>query len=391
MDKPYPLKADRGLSLIVEPNGTKRWELRYTLAGRDGRFGCGLYPDVSLAKACERRDAARVLVANGENPAQHRKIELAKVNADTVGAVVREWLETRQVRSAESTRQRIASRFDRYVIPYLGNKQLIRVTPLELLSCLKRVQATGHKDVAHRLRGECSQVWRYAIPSGRADRDMPHDLIGALEPHERKHFAALTEPADVARLMRDIPNYHGSPEVRAALVLSALLFQRPGEIRQMKWEQLNLDGAEWRYVVSKTKRKDGTVHIVPLPFQALDTLRELRPLTGRSPYVFPGARSSQRPLSNNAVRIALRAMGYTAEQMTAHGFRAMARSLLAEQGWPIDVIERQLSHKASGPLGAAYDRAKYLDERRRLMQAWADYLGSLVRDESKVVAINRAA
>lgn len=349
----------------MNPNGSKWWRLRYKLASKDNMLSVGTYPDVSLTKARAARDEARELIAAGINPSHHRRDEEAKAGRDTLEAIAREWLEVQRSKVKAQTVDRTLSRFERCLFPYLGKRLLNSIKPIDLLTCFKRLQATGATDAAHRLRSECSQLWRYAIPTGRAERDMPHDLIGLLDAHKSRHFAALTEPADVAKLMRDIHGYQGSPVVRAAVLLSALLFQRPGEIRQMEWAQVDLERAQWRYTVSKTN----TLHAVPLANQAVAALRELQPLTGRGRYVFPGARSSARALSDNGVRTALRTMGYTNEQMTAHGFRAMARSLLAERGWRTDAIERQLAHKAAGPLGSAYDRAQFLEERTRMMQS----------------------
>jgi len=276
-----------------------------------------------------------------------------------------------------------------FAFPALGDMPLDAIQPPDVLKAMRAVEKTGKLETMHRTKARISEVFRFAIGAGRATTDPTRDLRGLLRAKPKtRHHAALTDPAEVGQLLRAMWGYSGTPEVLAALKLSALLWQRPGEIRTMQWPQVKLDDAEpaWRYVASKT----GTDHIVPLSAQAVEILRELQPLTCRPSlpaphYAFPGARSRLRPMSENAVNVALRTLGYTGEQMTAHGFRATARTLLAEQGWAPDAIERQLAHKVSGPLGAAYDRAQYLNECRKMMQAWADYLDAL-RDGRKVVA-----
>jgi integrase len=266
---------------------------------------------------------------------------------------------------------------ERDVLPYIGKRPTTEIKTRELIAVFDRIRSRGVEETARRARTIVGQVFRYAIRRGIAEQDPTQALKGERRVKPVKHFAAFTDPDDVARLMRAIYDYKGTPEVRAAHKLSALLFQRPGEIRQMQWTQLDFEAAQWRYVVNKTKRHTGASHIVPLPVQAVAILHELHPLTGHGlglqpdapRYVFPTPKTKLRPLSENAVRQALRNMGFTNDEMTAHGFRAMARSLLAERGWKPDAIERQLSHKAAGPLGAAYDRAAYLEERRAMMQA----------------------
>jgi integrase len=272
------------------------------------------------------------------------------------------------------------------VMPALGDKPLTSIQPPDVLDALRAIERSGRLETLHRVKARISEVFRYAIATGRAVSDPTRDLRGALKPKRpTRHFAALTEPQQVGDLLRAIDGYTGTPEVRAALKLAPLLFVRPGELRAAQWSQFELDSdaPTWRYFVSKTK----VHHIVPLSAQAVAILRELQPLTGAGlelkpdapRYVFPGARSRLRPMSENAVTAALRSLGYTGEQMTGHGFRATARTLLAEMGWMPDIIERQLAHKPAGPLGAAYDRATFLVERRKLMQAWADYLDGLRR------------
>jgi integrase len=387
-DKPYKLPKESGLYLIVNPSGAKYWRLAYSFGGKEKGLSLGTYPLVPLSLARHRRDEARRLVAEGIDPSTHRRAQQAQqatVVDHAFAAVTQRWEADEMTANSDEYRASVRRMLDRDVLPYLGGRPVAEIKTRELIAVFDRIRERGVDETARRARSIVGQIFRYAIRRGVAEYDPTQALKGERRSTPVKHFAAFTEPDDVARLMQAIYGYKGTPEVRAALKLSAMLFQRPGEIRQMQWSQIDLDAAQWRYVVNKTKRHTGASHIVPLPSQAVAILRELYPLTGHvlglkpdAPrYVFPTPKTRLRPLSENAVRQALRNMGFTNEQMTAHGFRATARSLLAERGWKIDAIERQLSHKAAGPLGAAYDRAAYLDERTRMMQAWADYLDDL--------------
>lgn len=399
-DKPYKLPKESGLCLIVNPNGAKYWRFMYSFGGQEKTISLGTYPLIPLNLARQRRDAARRLVAEGIDPsAQRRKDrqEQAAAEVDTFAAVVDRWEADEMTANSDEYRASIRRMLDRDVLPYIGTRPLIEIKTRELIAVFDRIRERGVEETARRARTIVGQVFRYAIRRGIAEYDPTQALKGERRIKAVKHFAAFTDPSEVARLMRAIYDYKGTPEVRAALKLSAVLFQRPGEIRQMQWTQLDLDAAQWRYVVNKTKRQTGASHIVPLPSQAIAILRELHPLTGHGlglkpeapRYVMPTPKTRLRPLSENAVRQALRNMGFTNDEMTAHGFRAMARSLLAEMGWKPDAIERQLSHKASGPLGAAYDRAAFLDERKAMMQAWADYLDAL-RERHNVIPLRAA-
>lgn len=396
--KMYVLRDGRGLLLHVEPHGAKLWRLDYTRPGMRKRnlLSLGSYPTVSLKRAREKRDDARALLADGIDPGAKRKAEAAS-NPDTFAAIAREWVEQTEAKRAASTNKTIRERIDADLIPWLGERPIASITAPELLATLRRVEARGSLIVAKRLRQTAGQIFRYAVATGRAERDPSGDLRGALKsPAAERHHAAFTDPADVAGLLRAIDGYSGSPITRAALMLSPLLFVRPGELRAAEWPELDLDAGEWRIPARKMKMRQP--HIVPLSSQAVAILRDLQPLTGgvifgkpdAPRYVFPGARTRMRSMSNNTVNASLRRIGYTGEQMTAHGFRATARTLLAELGWLPDAIERQLAHKASGPLGAAYDRAQFLKERKKMMQAWADYLDKL-RTNANVVPIKRRA
>ncbi|WP_370306184.1 tyrosine-type recombinase/integrase [Sinimarinibacterium flocculans] len=400
-DRPYKLPREAGLFALVNPNGAKWWRLAYRFGGRELLLSLGTYPDVSLSTARQRRDEARRLIAAGVNPSDQRREarEAAAVAAlNTFSATVERWKADELAANSDEYQRNVARMLSRDVLPYLGGRPIAEIKTRELIIVFDRIRERGVDETARRARTIVGQVFRYAIRRGITEYDPTQALRGERRAKPVKHFAAFTDPADVAKLMQAIYGYKGTPEVRAALKLSALLFQRPGEIRQMQWSEIDFEAAQWRYVVSKTKRSTAQSHIVPLPAQALAILRELQPLTdgGLSlkpdapRYVFPTPKTKLRPLSENAVRQALRNMGFTNDEMTAHGFRAMARSLLAELGWKPDAIERQLSHKASGPLGAAYDRAAYLDERKAMMQAWADYLDRL-RTRSNVVALHARA
>lgn len=399
--KPYKLPREDGLFLLVNPNGSKWWRFTYRFNGREKLLSVGTYPDVPLSLARRRRDEARRMVAAGIDPSAQRQRETAKREQEaqtTFRVLANEWLAMKSGSLSESTHNKARWMLD-LVMPALGAKPLCSMQPPDVLAALREIEQTGRLETMHRTKARISEVFRYAIATGRAISDPTRDLRGALKAKRpTRHFAALTDPKQVSELLNAIHGYTGTPEVRAALKLAPLLFARPGELRAAQWSQFDLDSDSptWRYYVSKTK----VHHIVPLSVQAVAILRELRPLTDAGlefkpdapRYVFPGARSRLRPMSENAITAALRALGFAGDQMTGHGFRAMARTLLAEQGWMPDVIERQLAHKPSGPLGAAYDRALFLAERRKLMQAWADYLDVLreTRD-TRITLFRRAA
>lgn len=396
-DKPYKMADGGGLYLEVMPNGSKYWRQKYRYGGSEKRLALGVYPDVTLKTARKRRDEARELLASGVDPGAAKKAaKVADAGAESFEALAREWMAQTDAKRTARTNDTIRVRLEADLLPWLGRRPIADIKAPELLATLRRVEARGSVIVAKRLRQIAGQIFRYAVATGRAERDPTGDLRGALRsPPAERHHAALTTPAEVGELMRVIDSYRGQFVTRCALLLSPLLFVRPGELRAAEWTEFDLGAAEWRIPAGKMKMRQA--HIVPLSRQAVAILRELEPLTGRGVpakpdaprYVFPGARSHLRPMSNNTVCAALRRIGYTGEQMTAHGFRATARTLLAERGWKPDAIERQLAHKASGPLGAAYDRAQFLDERRKMMQSWADYLDDLKRG-ADVIPIHRS-
>lgn len=376
-DKPVKMFDERGLFLIVTPAGGKWWRLRYKIDGKEKLLSLGIYPDVGLKDARARRDVARKLLADGVDPGEHRKAAKAvKVEraANSFEVIGREWFEKNRATWAPSHADKIIKRLENNVFPWLGGKAIAEITAPDVLTVLRRIEGRGTLDTAHRAGGNCSQIFRYAIATGRAVRDPVPDLRGALPSARGGNFAAITEPAKVAELLRAIDAFSGTFVVKSALLLAPLLFVRPGELRRAEWAGFDLDKAEWGYFVTKTKSD----HLVPLASQAVAILKELHALTGHGRYVFPG-RDPQKAMSEAAVNAALRRMGYdTKTEITGHGFRAMARTILHEElHQKPEVIEHQLAHQVPDALGTAYNRTKFLNERKAMMQLWADYLDKL--------------
>jgi integrase len=375
--KPHKLFDGRGLFLLVTPTGGKWWRFKYRFGGKAKTLSLGVYPDVGLREARDRRESTRKLLSTGVDPGVERKATKAARAAEvaretgTFELIAREWFSRHTPGWAPGHADTVIRRLERDVFPWLGGRQVGEITAVELLEVLRRVETRGALETAHRIHQICGQVFRYAIATGRAPRDPSADLRGALPPVREKHHAAVTKPAEVAALVRSINSYHGSFVVRCAMRLAPLVFVRPGELRAAEWSEIDLDGAIWRIPAAKMKLR--AEHLVPLSRQAIEILSELRPLTGAGRYVFPSARSTSRPMSENAITAALRRMGYEQGQMTAHGFRTLASTLLNEMGWTGDAIERQLAHAERSGVREAYNRAEYLAERRRMMQAWADY------------------
>jgi len=372
--KPARLFDERGLYLEVTPSGGKWWRFRYRFGGKAKLLSMGTYPDVGLAKARERRDEARKLLADGIDPSQQRKATKAAGTeraANSFEVVAREWYGKMSPTWNTAHGVRIIRRLERDVFPWIGARPVAEVTAPELLGVLRRIEQRGALETAHRALQNCGQVFRYAIATGRAERDPSGDLRGALPPVKGTHFAAVTDPAKVGHLLRTLDGYQGTFTVQCALKLAPLVFVRPGELRAAQWADIDLDAAEWRFHVTKTD----TGHIVPLARQAVDILRELHALTGRGRYVFPGARSRERPMSENAILAALRRLEIGKDEMSGHGFRAMARTILDEVlGVRPDLIEHQLAHAVRDPNGRAYNRTAHLPARRDMMQQWADWL-----------------
>ena len=375
--KPVRLFDGGGMYLEVSPTGGKLWRMKYRFEGKEKRLSFGTYPAVSLKEARDKREEARKQLARGIDPAAQKKAlkaAKAELNANSFEVVAREWFDKFQPTRTKGHTSKIIARLERDIFPWLGAKPIASITAPDVLAVLRRIESRGAIETAHRAKGDISMVMRYGISTGRATRDPCPDLKGALTPSVPKHFAAILEPKEVGAFLRTMDGYTGTLTVRVALKLAPLLFCRPGELRHMKWSEINLEIAEWRYTTSKTK----TDHLVPLARQAVEALRELEPLTGRHEYVFAG-HDPKRPMSGNTVNAALRRVGFdTQKEITGHGFRAMARTILAEQlHLKPEVIEHQLAHKVADPLGGAYNRTKFLRERREMMQQWADYLDKL--------------
>jgi integrase len=388
-DKPYKMTDGDGLYLLINPNGSKWWRFDYRYAGKRKTLSMGTYPDTGLADAREKRDAARKMVAVRTDPGAHRKAEkVAGVEraANSFAVIAEEWLAKQTGKMSPATYEKARWTFDTLVNPWIGNRPIADIDAPEMLKLMQRIEERGAHETAHRTKQRCGQIFRYAIATGRAKHDPTADLKGALTPAVVKHRATITDPAKMGELLRAIEGYTGGLVVRTALKLAPLLFVRPGELRQAEWTEFDLDHGQWRIPSHKMKMRDE--HIVPLPSQAVDALRELEPLTGRGQYVFPGERSRQRAMSDAAINAALRRMGFDKDTMTGHGFRAMASTRLNEMGWSADVIERQLAHAERNKVRAAYNRAQYLAERKKMMQVWADYLDSL-KDGGNVVVIQK--
>lgn len=387
----YRISDAQGLCLEVRPSGAKVWRYRYRHAGKASMVTLDPeYPALSLTGARAERDRLRALVKGGANPAHVARVEKAaqaERTANTFGAVA---LELLAKRAKEGMGEGSILRERRLIekdLAGVASMPVDEVTAPAMLAALRKLERRGVLETAHRARGLAGRVFRYAIATGRAERNPAADLAGALAQPQVQHFASLTEPAHIAALLRAIDGYTGSPVTTAALRLAPLVFVRPGELRTARWADIDLEAREWRFIASKT----GTPHIVPLAAQAVEILRELHPLTGRGEYVFPSVRGRTRPMSENTINAALRTLGFDGKTMTGHGFRAMARTVLDEVlGFRPDYIEHQLAHAVRDPLGRAYNRTQHLPERHAMMQAWADYLGTLCAG-ANVVPMKRRA
>ncbi len=374
-DRAYKLTDGQGMYLLVNRVG-KYWRLDYRFGGKRKTLALGVYPDVGLKAARHKRDEARRLLAQGIDPSAYRKLQKA-AQADSFEAIAREWFAKYSPSWNPSHAEKIILRLEKNIFPWLGKRPIREVTAQELLACLRRIEYRGKLETAHRALQTCGRVFSYAIATGRADRDISADLKGALPPSKTTHFAAITDPKAFGKLLLAIDGYGGHFVTWCALKLAPLVFVRPGELRTMRWQDVDWEQAQWRYTVPKT----ATQHIVPLSRQAMEILEDIHPLTGDGHYVFPNLRSRHRPMSNNALLAALRNLGYA--NMTVHGFRASARTLLDEAlGFPPHLIEHQLAHTVRDPLGRAYNRTSHLRERIAMMQRWADYLDLLRSGEN---------
>lgn len=378
-EKHYKLYDADGLHLRVMPNGGKLWRFKFYFEKKEKLISFGTYPAISLKKARTRRDEARALLADGINPSEHRKaVQIAKEEdqSNSFEVIAREWLANKSAQWAESHRTNLLGRLELNIFPFIGKRPIAAITAPELLKVLRRAEDRGAGETAHRMLQNCGQIFRYGVATGRLVSDPSRDLKGALSPVQKKHLAAIVDPVEVAKLLRVIDGYHGSFVTKCALRLAPLFFVRPGELRHAEWAEINFELAEWNIPAERMKMKQP--HLVPLSSQAIEILKELRDLTGSSRYLFPSARSFARPMSNNAILAALRTMGYSTEEMTGHGFRAMARTILDEVlGVRADFIEHQLAHAVRDPNGRAYNRTAHLGERKKMMQLWADYLVAL--------------
>jgi len=406
--KARKLSDGAGLLLEARPTGAGWWRLRYWRDGREGMLSLGTYPETGLLDARDKRDAARKLLAAGGDPSTARKVEKAdramqreaRAMADaglpgpgTFEFVAREWLATiHEGKVSKGHAERTRIRLEQDAFPWLGRRPIGEIEAPELLQCLRKVEARGAIETAHRVKNACGQVFRYGVAIGACQRNPAADLQDALKPVQSRHHAAIVEPTQAGALLRDVMAYEGHPVTRAALQLSALLLLRPGELRHMEWAWVYLDGATLTVPAevmkrSKADKKDGPPHVVPLAAQAVAILRDLHPLTGHGRFVFPSLLTGERCMSENTVRGALRRMGYGNDDMTAHGYRAMARTMIAERLCVApEVIEAQLAHAVGDALGRAYNRTQFFDQRRDMMTKWADYLDRL-RDGAQVLPL----
>lgn len=390
-DKVQRLSDGDGLYLLINPNGAKWWRLDYSINGKRKTLSVGVYPEIGLKEARDRADEARRLVATGTDPSNIRKANKAEqIKAqeadrriaeglpaiDSFEEIAREWFTKFSIEWAPSHADKIIRRLERDIFPWIGKQPIASITAPELLSVLRRIESRGALETAHRAHQNCSQIFRYAIATGRTERDPSPDLRGALPSVKQSHHAAITDPKAIGELLRAIDSYQGYFVTKCALRIAPLVFVRPGELRKAVWTEINLDQAEWNIPAERMKMREP--HLVPLSTQAVEILRELQALTGDSCFVFPGARTNGRPMSDNAILAALRRMGFAKDEMSGHGFRAMARTILDEvlQVRP-DYIEHQLAHAVRDPNGRAYNRTAHLAERRKMMQLWADYLDKL--------------
>jgi integrase len=392
-DKTQRLYDGAGMYLEIAPNGGKWWRLKYRFGGKEKRLSLGTYPDTGLADARGKRDEARKLIAADVDPGEHRKAVKAAGEehaANTFEVIGREWFAKQQPGWAKGHADKVLLRLENDVYPWLGRRPIADITARDLLIVANRIADRGAVETAHRAMQSCSQIFRYAIVTGRTERNPATDLRGALPAVQATHRAAITDPAKLGGLLRAIEGYEGSLVTRCALRLAPLLFVRPGELRQAEWAEIDLDAAQWNLPAEKMKTREP--HIVPLADQAVATLRELQPLTGAGRYVFPGGRSPRRPMSDNAILAALRRMGFAKDEMSGHGFRAIARTILDEVlHFRPDYIEHQLAHAVKDPNGRAYNRTSHLAERRKMMQAWADYLDALRDNTGTVLTFKRKA
>jgi integrase len=387
-EKSYKLSDAHGLYLQVEPSGSKLWRLKYRFHGRERRLSFGAYPVVTLAQARDRQLEARSLLSKDVDPGEFKKQSRRSAvvaSSNTFEAIAREWFLRFSSVWAESHSSKVLLRLENELFPWLGSRPIASIEAVELLESIRRTEDRGARETARRCLGYCGQIYRYAIATGRAKYNTAADLRGALAPVKSTHFASITNPSGVGGLLRAIDGYQGSLVTRCALRLAPLTFVRPGELRKAEWAHVDLIGAEWH--IPGERMKMGKDLIVPLSRQAMEVLRELHPLTGHRQFLFPGVQRVNRPMSENTVNSGLRRLGYTGDEMTGHGFRAMARTILDEVlGYRVEWIEAQLAHEVRDSNGTAYNRTAFLPQRKEMMQGWADYLDEL-RSPKNIVAV----
>ena len=381
----YKLFDDHGLYLLIAPSGGKWWRFRYRYAGKERHLSLGTYPRVKLKEARERRKDAETKLVNGVDPGAKPPLVVEDETTDTFKQVSYEWLQTQKAALAETTWKLAQRRLELWVLPAIGNHVISEISPPLVLRLLRKIESKGKYHTAHRVRQRLGQIFRYAIVTGRLDRDPTADLKGALTVATSHQRSALTTPDEASRLLNVMGNYGGQPATVAALHVLALTFVRPGELRQSTWDEFDLIEGVWR--IPGRRMKMGRDHVVPVARQTKEWLIWLQEIGVKGRYVF-GATNSNQPIGTNTINNALRSMGYGGEIMTAHGFRAMASTLLHELGWPPEVIELQLAHAQRNQVAAAYNRSARLAERSNMMQAWADYLDALVAGKNNVVALH---
>ena len=381
-DKAYKLADSEGLFLLITPKGSKYWRFKYRFNGKEKLLALGVYKDTSLVEARERRNEARSMLAKKLDPglAKKKQKQTAQLLAqNSFELIARDWFSKFSIKWTEKHAARTLRMLEKELFPWIGHQPITEISAPMLLTTLRRIENRGAIETAHRAHQISGKVFRYAIATGCAERDTAADLRGALPPARKKHHASITDPKAIGELLRAINDYQGSFVTKSALKLAPLVFVRPGELRHAEWIEFNFETYEWRIPAEKMKRR--IMHIVPLSKQAIDILNELKPLTGHGKYLFPSERSIKRAMSENTVNAGLRRLGYAKDEMTGHGFRSMASTLLNEQGWNPDAIERQLAHAERNNIRAAYNYAEYLSERKRMMQKWADYLDQLANEK----------
>lgn len=380
IDKQFKLSDEKGMYILVKQAG-KYFRMDYRFAGKRKTLAIGVYPEVTLKEAREKRDEARKLLANGIDPAQARKIHKQGIYEDAENSffnVATEWFLKNKSKWSEDYAQKKWHAIEKDIFPHIGSRPIKDIAASELLIALNKIQDRGAVETGHRVKCTCGEIFRYGIVTGRCDRDPSQDLKGALVPNIVKNYSAFTELSDIKGLLKAVDSYKGEFTTKCALKIAPYLFVRPGELRQAEWSEIDFENRLWKIPAEKMKMK--RPHLVPLSEQALSIFKKVYPLTGRWKYVFPSVRSKDRPMSNNTINAALRRMGFTVEEMTGHGFRTIASTLLHDNDFETAHIEMQLAHVETNKTKGAYNRAKYLPQRIKMMQWWADYLDKLKND-----------